>query len=342
VRLEVNQNDRCPIIGIGHFLQREAVGNFVQILVGLALSILLTSVSAQPVSILNRVAGAVTISPHMNVGWVKRQEYVQLSSAAKDAVLASGRMSLRLDLFSDVQIDLIETKRQTSTTGALVANFDLVGDKDGSAVLSNSGVAITATVSTGDHKVYRIMPVSNGLHRVEELDHSKFPDCANHKAPVVQAVSTDLTNSDSGDSDFDDGSQIAVLVAYTQAVESALGGASAVSSLISAAISESNTGFSVSGVPTQLSLVHAVKVNYDESTGFEPALNAITETSDGVMDEIHLLRDTYKADLTPWTPSTCRPARCSRSMPPNAPLATATRCSNTAAPSPRAGSRRWA
>ncbi len=273
---------------------------FGHVLAGLALGFCLTGAFAQPVSILNRVTGISAPNALVTAGWVKRQEFVQLSPGAKDVAQAPGKMSLRLDLFQDVQVDLIETKRETNTVGVSVANFDIVGDKGGTAVISNSGSAITATVTTSDHKVYRIMHVSNGLHRVEELDHSKFPDCANHSGNISlipPASSTAKTGSSSGDSKIDDGSQITVLVAYTQAVESAVGGTSAVDSLIATAISESNSGYTVSGVPTQLSLVHTVKVNYDESAGFDAALNAVTNTSDGAMDEVHALRDTHKADL---------------------------------------------
>jgi len=80
-------------------------------------------------------------------------------------------------------------------------------------------------------------------------------------------------------------------------MEVSIGSASAVSSLIATAVAESNFGYSVSGIPTQLSLVHTAKVNYDESTGFDAALDAITGNADGAMDEVHALRDVYKADL---------------------------------------------
>ena len=105
--------------------------------------------------------------------------------------------------------------------------------------------------------------------------------------------------STSNDAQADDGSSIKVLVLYTPAVETAVNGANSVASLIATAISETNAGYSTSGVSTSLSLVGTAKVSYSEhgTDVFSTALNDVTGTSDGNMDEIHALRDSLQADL---------------------------------------------
>jgi len=86
-------------------------------------------------------------------------------------------------------------------------------------------------------------------------------------------------------------------VAYTPAARQAAGGTSAMNSLIALAVRESNTGYSNSNVTQRMRLVHTVEVQYSE-TGFNWAttLDRLTNTSDGFMDEVHTLRDTYGAD----------------------------------------------
>ena len=62
--------------------------------------------------------------------------------------------------------------------------------------------------------------------------------------------------------------------------------------LIDLAIAETNTAYTESGINTQLRLVHAYQEpNYVEASTdkFSSALNAITITTDGVMDDVHSL-----------------------------------------------------
>ena len=70
--------------------------------------------------------------------------------------------------------------------------------------------------------------------------------------------------------------------------------------LIDLAIAETNTAYTASGINTQLRLVHAYREpNYVEASTdkFSSALNAITSTTDGVMDDVHSKRIDYGADI---------------------------------------------
>eukprot|EP00591_Stephanopyxis_turris_P010788 CAMPEP_0195507272 /NCGR_PEP_ID=MMETSP0794_2-20130614/747_1 /TAXON_ID=515487 /ORGANISM="Stephanopyxis turris, Strain CCMP 815" /LENGTH=695 /DNA_ID=CAMNT_0040633901 /DNA_START=1 /DNA_END=2085 /DNA_ORIENTATION=+ len=68
--------------------------------------------------------------------------------------------------------------------------------------------------------------------------------------------------------------------------------------LIDLAVGETNYAYAQSGVTTQLRLVHAYRhPTYDESSGFNTALNHITSTTDGVMDDVHAKRTTWGADI---------------------------------------------
>ena len=70
--------------------------------------------------------------------------------------------------------------------------------------------------------------------------------------------------------------------------------------LIDLAVAETNTAYTLSGVTTQLRLVHAYREpNYVEAAtnAFNSALSSIRGTTDGVMDDVHTLRTTYGADV---------------------------------------------
>jgi hypothetical protein len=69
--------------------------------------------------------------------------------------------------------------------------------------------------------------------------------------------------------------------------------------LIELAVSETNTTFMESGVHTMLNLVHVYREESyveDSRNAFEDALNHITYMN-GVMDDVHALRDQYGADI---------------------------------------------
>lgn len=270
-----------------------------------SLLVLQPSVWAAGVPLLSKAAGYTAPSALASMGWTKRHAYVQISPQAISGPLApaassagAGTPEIQLNLFDDTVLSLSEVKRQTDVNGVLTIDYKMQGHPDGGAVIAVKDGMLSGSFSTQDHRVYRIMHVADGIHRVEELDHSKFPDCASHTAPVIPtALSSQPVAAPPASTQPDSSSQIDVLVAYTQSAETAAGGAAAIQSLISTAIAESNTGYATSGVATALRLVHTVKVNYDESGGFDPALNAITTNGDGQMDEVHALRNTYAADL---------------------------------------------
>ena len=70
--------------------------------------------------------------------------------------------------------------------------------------------------------------------------------------------------------------------------------------LIDLAIAETNSAFNLSGVTTQLRLVHAYREpNYHEdvTNAFGSALSSIRGKTDGVLDDVHTLRNTYGADI---------------------------------------------
>ena len=68
--------------------------------------------------------------------------------------------------------------------------------------------------------------------------------------------------------------------------------------LIELAVAETNQSFRESGIDNvRVKLVHGFKANYAEAGSHFDHLLKFAERGDGVMDEIHLLRDKYRADV---------------------------------------------
>jgi peptidyl-Asp metalloendopeptidase len=86
-------------------------------------------------------------------------------------------------------------------------------------------------------------------------------------------------------------------VVYTPVARATAGGTTAMSALINLAVLETNTAYLRSGVIPRLGLVHQQEVNYTESTSFSEDLDRLTNPSDGFIDTVHALRNTYGADM---------------------------------------------
>jgi len=92
------------------------------------------------------------------------------------------------------------------------------------------------------------------------------------------------------------GSVLDVLVAYTPAVQ-ALYGTEGAEALSVQAVAETNQAYSNSDMTTRLNLIGVYRTNYIESGDMATDLHRISGSNDGFMDDIHVARDVYGADL---------------------------------------------
>ncbi|MBI2950028.1 MAG: hypothetical protein HYY23_20540 [Verrucomicrobia bacterium] len=88
-----------------------------------------------------------------------------------------------------------------------------------------------------------------------------------------------------------------VLAAYTAEARIGAGGNESIESLIKLAVAEANTVYQNSLVDVRLRLVDLREVNYPEFPSNATNLNRLQSRSDGFLDEIHLMRETNRADL---------------------------------------------
>ena len=92
----------------------------------------------------------------------------------------------------------------------------------------------------------------------------------------------------------DTGDVIDLMVAYTPAART---GAGNIDALIQLAIDNTHRIYRNSGIGFRLRLVHKHQVSYTEASKLKMDLDHLTRDFDGVMDEVHDLRDRYGADL---------------------------------------------
>jgi hypothetical protein len=94
---------------------------------------------------------------------------------------------------------------------------------------------------------------------------------------------------------WDDPDTIDVMVVYTAAAKAAAEGN--IESTIRLAIEQANEINENSGVLHRMRLIYAHEVDYDEPESIWSAHNDLLSRDDGLLDEVHELRDRYAADV---------------------------------------------
>lgn len=264
-----------------------------------ALSALMLGVSAQA-SADNNLFSPVLVSVEQNSYELEKEHVIANNSYKLNAgALSSDSQAIAVQLKPGLSVSFNKKSASVSNSGSMVwqgvlssltpeAMSSQVTKQQNSAVLVEKDGKVTGTIRY-EGNLYRIKPSSNGVHNVEQIDESKLQDHADgyvDPAPQNDVVAQAATSADAP--------VIDVLVAYTSKAASLSGG---IDALIDLAITETNNGYSASGINASVNLVHKYQVNYTEASNSETDLNRLAATSDGYMDEVHSLRTQYGADI---------------------------------------------
>ena len=221
-----------------------------------------------------------------------RMDLGQLETARKE-VLAGRPAALALNLFDEVSFPVI-VERSAPTSSGYSLSGRLEGVPFGTmALVVNDGV-VMGKVRTLD-AVYTIRSIGPGTYVIERTDPTVFVEGAPLK-PVEPTSAVD-SQTDARSTEEDDESEIDVFVVWTPTARRDAGGTRHIETAIDLAVVETNDAYAASDATQRIKLVGAVEVNYEESGGLATHLPRLTNRSDGYLDEIHTLRDSYAADL---------------------------------------------
>lgn len=194
---------------------------------------------------------------------------------------------LRINLGREFEVESVETRPRDE--GVTWIGRPLGPDDSAVLVVKNGNV--TGTVRSAN-ELYAIRPLGGGLHAVIRQDEKKFP---REHPPEFEELERNATPVSTPPADLPPAPGVLrVLVAYTPRVAAAVQDIDAVVRL---AIDETNLSYTNSKVNFRAELAHTYQVSYQESGNQEADLRNFRTTNDSLMDEIHGLRDTYKADV---------------------------------------------
>ncbi len=200
---------------------------------------------------------------------------------------------LTLDPFSDLSLGATLTRIDPTESPAWVGTID--GDPLSEVVLVDHNGSVAGTIRTQD-ALYRIHSDEEGDQVVDQIAEADVPTCSEPLETPLDPQGEGSVNPDPPQVP-DGGATVDLLVVYTAAAVSSVGGESAMQALIGTAVAETNQGYVNSGVDHRVALVHAEQVAYSEA-GFNwsTTLTRLKEPSDSYLNVVHTMRETYGAD----------------------------------------------
>lgn len=227
--------------------------------------------------------------------------------------------TLALNLFDEVLLSAVVERTAPTVSGigyALSGRINLVtlsgqtADGDFGAMTltvygENDGTMVTGTVNASIG-TFTIQPIGDGVHAIRRIDTSALPPLGEPLTPPPPTEDPGTvsrqpppTSPIAGAEGADDFSEIDVAVFYTPAARdgaATLKGSLGITALVDEMFENANAAYQRSGAMLRVNPVLLQEVAYAES-GAGTDLDRFTDKNDGVMDEVHELRDEHGADL---------------------------------------------
>jgi peptidyl-Asp metalloendopeptidase len=204
--------------------------------------------------------------------------------------LPEGADSILLNLFGDVSLVAQKDRMERRGPNRYTWFGTIPGVESGQAILVVEDGSMAGNI-TVNGQMYQIRAEGESIHAVREIDQSVFPDEAD---PIPVFAQPDAAPFSTPTPQTDDGSIIDVLVVYTAAAAGASGN---ITSEIQLAIDETNQSYANSGIAQRVRLVHSEQVVYTETGNSSTDLDRLQGPSDGYIDNVHTLRESYGADV---------------------------------------------
>lgn len=220
---------------------------------------------------------------------------------------------LLLSLFDDVifDVELMDVTQYPNHGVGMTAR--LVGADHGIVYMAYSGgeLRISAEVHGGNDFYVRYDPESERHIAIEvdrtSSDYKSCPTCSRASADALKPVEAraslpaePLNSVAVPQSDSADDVTVDVMVVYTPAAKSYEGGLNGINNNINLAMQRANTAHGNSDTRVQIRLAHSEEVAYVENqSDMGEDLENLTFTGGAysAMDDVHALRDEYKADF---------------------------------------------
>ncbi len=254
-------------------------------------------------------------SPEMSKQWIRRHRSLGLNPAALEAMKLArkdSKQDISLDLFDAGTRTLELDEPEIHRNKAKVWRGRVRGEQDSDVTLAVRGTKMVGTITSGQ-RLYKIEPAEHNRHRLVEIDEDAMrpdhhplvvPDDGTPAEPPApepnlqqpdarSAAATDAVTTAAAPTN----TVVDLLVVYTSTARTKQGGQAAMNALITLGVDLANQAYRNSQIAMQLRLVRAAEVAYAETGNMSTDLTRLQRTNDGFLDQVHQLRNQYKADM---------------------------------------------
>jgi len=220
---------------------------------------------------------------------IVRSRYVNINFSLLDNAIQSE--AILLNLYDDVLLTAILERKELIKPDGYAWIGHLQDVEFSQVILVVSGGQMAGNISSPlGH--YQIRFSGNQTHAVYTIDQSAFPE----EQPSISIESSPGTSPQiTATSDLC--TAIDVMVVWTPAARTAAGGITAIQNLVNLAVQETNQSYINSNMTQRIRLAFMQEVAYAESGDFATDLTRLKNPSDGFIDNVHSLRNTYYADM---------------------------------------------
>jgi peptidyl-Asp metalloendopeptidase len=255
-------------------------------------------------------------SPQMAKRWVRRHRTMALNPTALDAMRHARKekkAAVTLDLFEAGTRTLEFDEPQTHRNKTKVWHGRLQEDSESDVTVAMRGGKMVGTIYS-NQRLYKIEPTEDNRHRLVEIDEEALPldhhpllvpDDGTPAEPPAQepnlaqldTATAPTTSPVTPAAATTPNTIVDLLVVYTSTARARQGGQAAMNALVALGVDLANQAYSNSGIAMRLRLARSAEVAYTESGNISTDLTRVRSTTDGFMDQVHQLRNQYKADL---------------------------------------------
>jgi hypothetical protein len=233
------------------------------------------------------------------------QENVRVEPFKEEPVIWTAEIELNVKFLRSVKIqklkiiledkkEIIITRDYSGEAQGITKWHGKIKDSPGSLVIFviTKNNTVSGNITLGSGEFYKIRSLKRGKYALVKIAREKYPpDAPSIKVRKEIPIEMDpCPNTDPADS-------IDVMVLYTDDARAASGDTDSILSEIYLAVEETNMAYVNSNITQRINLVYVGEVSYAETNNSSTDLSALQDTSDGVLDNIHTLRDNHSADL---------------------------------------------
>jgi hypothetical protein len=218
-----------------------------------------------------------------------RNRHVKVNVESLKTALETAKGPLRMDLFNDKQLNVQVEQVEKISDKNVVMTGHLNNDLQNTVTMVVRDDVVVANFHKDDSR-YEIQYRGNGTHSIHEFSAEGSEDCLTAEPPEPRV-----------DEPIDSGAAVGkpvidMLVAYTPAAKTQVGGLTAIKALIQMGIADTNRAFQSSGVNLSARLVGTMQVSRNDTNNFSADLSRLANRGDGFWDEVHAERARLGAD----------------------------------------------